>query len=201
MNAVDPIFNPGGPRPGQPDNSYRWGTITDTDPLRVRLDGDSDGLLITPDTLVHPRTLAIGDRVWLQFYGRRVVVLGKGGGTTHDPDWIAPNLLNGWLNYGSSWPGAGYRKGRDGMVKLRGLVKSGTGGISTPIFVLPQGYAPEGTSSTGELFIQPASVSGGFGYARVDVLGDGSVAIIAYGPSASNAFVSLAGISFYPAGG
>lgn len=79
--STPPIFIPGqAPAPTGLENTYRWATVTDTAPLRVRLDGDSEGLPVTPDSLVAPGGLTIGDRVWVQLFGRRLIVIGKGGG-------------------------------------------------------------------------------------------------------------------------
>lgn len=51
-----------------------WGTVTDDDPLRVRLDGDTAPLDLTPDAMAGP--LAIGDRVYCHMAGRRIVAFG-----------------------------------------------------------------------------------------------------------------------------
>lgn len=61
--------------------------------------------------------------------------------------WIAPTLLNGWVNNDPPNTVAGYRKEPSGVVRLRGSVRSGTPGSAFPIFVLPSGYRP-----SGELF-------------------------------------------------
>ena len=61
-----------------PTSSFRWATVTQASPLRVRLDGDTLALPITPDTLV--AGLAINNRVWCQIYGRRLILLGKAQG-------------------------------------------------------------------------------------------------------------------------
>lgn len=54
--------------------------------------------------------------------------------------WIAPTLLNSWVNFDTSlYSAAGYRKVGD-LVELRGLVKSGTIGLA--VFNLPVGYRP-----------------------------------------------------------
>lgn len=53
-------------------------------------------------------------------------------------DWIAPTLLNSWVNYGATFPPAGYFKDNFGIVHLRGLIKDGI--IGSPAFVLPEGY-------------------------------------------------------------
>lgn len=53
--------------------------------------------------------------------------------------WIAPTLLNSWVNYDAIRP-ARYFKDELGFVHIEGLVKLGTVGTSTPIFILPAGY-------------------------------------------------------------
>jgi hypothetical protein len=62
------------------ESSYRWATVTSTDPLLIRLDGDTVPLPVTPDSLLDITRLTAGDRVWVQLVGRRLVVLGKAGG-------------------------------------------------------------------------------------------------------------------------
>jgi len=54
-------------------------------------------------------------------------------------DWVAPTLLNSWVNYGSGSNPAGYFKDKQGIVHLRGLVANGVG---TTIFTLPVGFRP-----------------------------------------------------------
>lgn len=67
-----------------PDISlWSWATVTATGPLRVRVDGESTALAITPDTLVSG--LAVDNRVWVQLVTsadptrrqRRIVIIGK----------------------------------------------------------------------------------------------------------------------------
>jgi len=54
---------------------FSWATVTQASPLRVRLDGETDPLPMTPSTLVPG--LTVGDRVWCQLEGGQVVVIGK----------------------------------------------------------------------------------------------------------------------------
>jgi hypothetical protein len=56
-----------------------------------------------------------------------------------DSGWVAPTLLNGWVNYDAIYGPTGYRR-KNGVVYLRGLVKDGT--LSTAIFTLPVGFRP-----------------------------------------------------------
>jgi hypothetical protein len=53
--------------------------------------------------------------------------------------WIAPTLLNGWLNYGGAYQTAGYYKNEVNEVKLKGVLKSGSG----VMFKLPSNYRPK----------------------------------------------------------
>lgn len=64
--------------PGDTPTSFAWATVTSTGPLRIQVDGQSIPLPITPDTLVG--SLVADDRVWIQKYGKRVIVLGRAGG-------------------------------------------------------------------------------------------------------------------------
>lgn len=57
-----------------PKDSYSWATITQSTPLRIRIDGESEPLDLTPDSLTSDVT--VGKRVWCQFHGRRVIVIG-----------------------------------------------------------------------------------------------------------------------------
>ena len=70
-----------------PDISlWSWATVTDDSPLRIKLDGESTALDVTPDTLV--ASLAVSDRVWVQLVTnanptrryRRLVIIGRAGG-------------------------------------------------------------------------------------------------------------------------
>jgi hypothetical protein len=57
-------------------------------------------------------------------------------------NWIAVvSFSNSWVNNGGAYPGAAYGR-EDGLVLLRGLVRSGTVSGSGTIFVLPVGYRP-----------------------------------------------------------
>lgn len=57
---------------------WRWATITSLDPLRIRLDGDSEPLLSTPDTLT---PVHLGERVRVQIYNRRATIIGTATGS------------------------------------------------------------------------------------------------------------------------
>ena len=52
--------------------------------------------------------------------------------------WIAPTLTNSWVNYGTPYGPAGYCVDSLGIVRLRGIIKSGSGAC----FTLPAGFQP-----------------------------------------------------------
>jgi len=61
--------------------SFKWGTIVDTDPIQLRLDGDESPLSLTPDSLVDPLGLASGDRVRVELSLRKAVIHGVARGS------------------------------------------------------------------------------------------------------------------------
>lgn len=54
--------------------------------------------------------------------------------------FIAPTLLNSWVNFGGTWENAGYWKDENNIVHLHGSIKSGT--VPAALFNLPAGYIP-----------------------------------------------------------
>lgn len=68
------------PEPPEPGASFRYGSVTETSPLRVRLDGDANAVSATPTTLAQ---VTVGDRVLVLLYHRRMVIVGVIGG----PHW------------------------------------------------------------------------------------------------------------------
>lgn len=78
--------------------SMRWGTVTDTSPLRVLLDGDAVALPFAPQSLIDPAALVVGDRVRCDLTNRRLVVLGRSGGDPRVAALEAATADTGWLN-------------------------------------------------------------------------------------------------------
>lgn len=73
------------PAPPAPSASYRLGTITATNPLRVQLDGDSAATASTPMSTVNAY---VGDRVLVLFNNRRMIIIGIIGGDSVQPGTI-----------------------------------------------------------------------------------------------------------------
>lgn len=82
---------------GPDENSYRWAAVTQRSPLRIQLDGENVVLPITPESLADNDNLRAGTRVWVQLYGKRVIILGASGGGS---DVYVP--VGGIIE----WPGA-----------------------------------------------------------------------------------------------
>lgn len=61
-------------------NRYQWATVSQVNPLRIRLDGETAAIPVTPDSIVSPRDLSVNDRVWVQIFGRRLLVQGRSDG-------------------------------------------------------------------------------------------------------------------------
>lgn len=101
-----------------------------------------------------------------------------------DAAWVTPTFQNSWVNYGSGYNDAKYRKDALGYVNIKGLVKSGTISTTLPIFTLPAGYRP------AQRYLFNAQSNGALG--RVDVDTDGKVIPL----TGNNAWVSLDGIRF-----
>ena len=85
--------------------------------------------------------------------------------------WTSPTLQNGWVNYGSGWTNLQYTKAADGVVTVRGLVKSGTTTGGTTIATLPSGYLPPAQ----ELFATTSTTSSADVFGRVDVTTGGNI--------------------------
>jgi len=98
-----------------------------------------------------------------------------------------PAYQNSWVAFdGTRF--AEFRKDAAGFVHLQGLVKNGS--VNLPIFTLPVGYRPD-----QQLLINvPAAATL---YARMDIGSTGGVQVTAYATGATNAYVSLSGITFF----
>lgn len=97
-------------------------------------------------------------------------------------NWVTPTLAGTWVSYGAANT-PGYFKDSEGVVHLRGLVKTGT--INTTLFTLPAGYRPSRT-------IVRATVSNGSTLGRLDIRADGVVLPV----TGSNVWYSLDNVTF-----
>ena len=111
-------------------DSWRWGTVVSGNPVRVRLDGDSEPSLATPDCLVSVTT---GDRVRVQISNRRMTVFGKlYAGTQGNPGEIVIN--------GTAYPSSGVVDSPGWTVaRTDGAIYSGNMDVKQP-FKPPAGW-------------------------------------------------------------
>lgn len=88
MNNFDLLI----PKQERSTSSWVWGTVMGVSPLRIRLDGDESPVAVTPETLV--TNLSVGQRVWVQMEGRRIIVHGASAGTPTGAGslWRDPNF-------------------------------------------------------------------------------------------------------------
>lgn len=106
-------------------------------------------------------------------------------------------LANGWVAQGTPWPAPAYKFADDGSVRLMGLMKLGTAHTTVAAFTLPAGLGPEAfTTAGGVLFHQPAAN----GSARVEVRSDAKVFVYSFIGTGANSYLSLDGMSWFPAG-
>lgn len=93
-----------------------------------------------------------------------------------------PAFQGTWVNFGSGYATAAFRKEENDVVRLRGMVKSGV--VGTSIFLLPAGYRP------AERLLFDTQSNSAVG--RIDVIEDGRVDVL----TGNNAWISLSGITF-----
>ncbi|TQK53835.1 hypothetical protein FB479_10848 [Brevibacillus sp. AG162] len=101
--------------------------------------------------------------------------------------WIAPVLLNGWVNYGAGYSSAGYFKDDFGIVHLRGMIKGGTVGGTVPAFKLPAGYRPNVSH-----YFSASSYNGTIVFSSIEVGSNGYIVVSTGG----NSWLSMDGITF-----
>jgi hypothetical protein len=56
--------------------TFRWATVTAVGPVRIRLDGDTTPLALTPESLVDPSLFRVGHRVRVELSLRKCIIHG-----------------------------------------------------------------------------------------------------------------------------
>jgi len=107
--------------------------------------------------------------------------------------WVAPTLLNSWVNFGSDYTPVGYSM-EGGRVWLRGLIKSGT--LNADAFVLPAAFRP-----AHNIVFGTAGGANSIGTGRIWAATStaGTPGGVRPASAVDNSFFSLEGISFEPA--
>lgn len=103
----------------------------------------------------------------------------------YQESWIAPTLLNAWINVGGTDDAAGYMKDSLGFVHLKGIIYNGVITAGTVLFTLPAGYRP-----SKKLPVM-ALTSGGV--IRLDIKNTGEVSIVS---ATSNSWLTLNNLTF-----
>jgi hypothetical protein len=104
--------------------------------------------------------------------------------------WIAPTLLNSWVNFGGGYSTAGYKINRgERSISIKGFIKSGTTAAGTVLFTLPVGYRPPLNILFSTLSASPNPVQ------LVVQSANGNVEIASAG--ATNMWLQLDGLNFY----
>jgi hypothetical protein len=107
--------------------------------------------------------------------------------------WVAATYLNSWSSFeAGAYPEASYRKGRDGKVHLRGLVKHAVLANEKTIFTLPTGFRPV----RREIFVVLSAIGGTQTAGRIDVTSSGEVIPLGFS-GLEMTYLSLAGVSFF----
>lgn len=101
-------------------------------------------------------------------------------GTTCTTQWCNMSLQNGWVHYGAPFSTPQYTKGSDGIVNLKGLIKSGT---AAAITTLPSGYCPK------QRLLMTVITADAWG--RVDMVPQSNGTCILTGSSYSTTWLSL----------
>jgi len=99
--------------------------------------------------------------------------------------WTTLTLQNSWVFYGGIYATPQYTKSPDGLVSLKGLIKSGVVTAGTVIAQLPVGYRPLARVLFGTVSNEVDS--------RVDIDTNGNIMIL----TGSNVWLSLDDITFY----
>jgi hypothetical protein len=122
--------------------------------------------------------------------------------STSDSYWrLAGAFANGWVNYGS-WGGMAFTKNKLGLVRLRGLIASGTAGTITPNQGMTVDYHPGaeglfmGWAGPGPCRIDPGFVPG-----SAPAMMSGQIAVMNYYNGGTNAYVAMDGIHWLAAVG
>lgn len=87
--------------------------------------------------------------------------------------WQTPTLENSWVNYGTGYQSARFKKDMWNRVWVEGILKNGTTTDTTTIFTLPAGHRPGNVIRAGCSFDN----GGTFGVGILIIATDGTVKI------------------------
>lgn len=88
LNNLDYLIQ----KPAAETDTFRWGTVTQASPLKVRMDGDSTPMAASPYNTVPTQNWAANDRVWCQFHGKKVFII-AGSSVSGNKTYSAANSI------------------------------------------------------------------------------------------------------------
>lgn len=125
----------------------------------------------------------------------------KWGDGVYQDVWRNLTLLNGWTAWSTtSWNEPSWRFSSDGRIVLRGLMKGGSSGATTPFATIPSGLGPDAKDASGAAGAMFSTSTSGGGLARIDAHKNGNLVVAGYMAGGTNALVAIDGVSWYPAG-
>lgn len=178
-------------------DSWRWGNVVAVSPLRVILDGDTEPLLATPDSLVF---CVVGDRVRCHVYNRRVTVMGMPPNMQVDGvDGVVGKriLSNGWTHYGGAYAPVRVSRDSSGVCYLSGLAKVGTVKDDMHVLSIPPALIP----ASRHIFLAhsaPTVATEPYFTVRFDLVGEKLMLTNNSRPLASGGHVTFEGIRWIP---
>lgn len=98
--------------------------------------------------------------------------------------FVAPTLLNSWVDYGGTAATAAYYKDPNQIVHVKGVIKSGTTTSGTNLFVLPAGFRPLLNHTFAQLSYNGAAA----GFAGITIAQNGAVYVET---TTGNTFLSI----------
>lgn len=69
------MFDSFHPTPPPERDTFRFAEVTEVSPVRIRMDNDTEATPASP-TVLGAGPIVVGDRVWVQFHGRQMIILG-----------------------------------------------------------------------------------------------------------------------------
>jgi hypothetical protein len=147
--------------------------------IPVRSNAPFNLIGVSPTTLQYKNINTAGANA---FYGPYATYYAGNAGS-----WTDLTLQSGWQPYtppGGTYTYPRYTKAADGLVSLKGLIKSGTTSGNPPLAQLPVGYRPK------ERMLFEVAACGGYGRIDIDTTG------VLIGVSVNSCWTSLDAIHF-----
>ena len=104
----------------QESTRLRWATVTSTDPLLIRYDGEGVASVVPPQTVA---AVTVGDRVRVAVYRGQATILGRSGGRSEPVRYV-------YTNGEFFTPGTGVDFGAGGLTMTTDIAPDGSAQVS-----------------------------------------------------------------------